>query len=408
MADFSSVRKDKCREAKLPEGCVLGSSRTVVLQSVLNEIKEHGRSSMHKEVCGVLVGCLCWDGGPYLLIDGRIEGRHASHQSGSVTFTSETWDYIHEELAAKHPDRIIVGWYHTHPGFGIFLSNMDAFIHENFFSFPWEPAYVFDPQAETDGFFFRVGTELVQEEVCISADVAPSVKEPQVRNIVPEKIIVEDTIKRRYVFPAIAAVLVVSCLSAIVLFAMRRIRTNEEVAKAAEQEAKSLRGVLADKDTEIKRQIKHHQKEAKGWSVRKETYEKEIAGLRIQVTTITTETKDLETSNKEKQIAVDRLKSKCKDLRREIQEYEAQVSNKTVEVGRVKSDLDSAHKQLIQLKQRIKELEDSAARIKHSSETLPCDAVPSSSTKPSTSSIASTETTAKKERHWYSWFKFWE
>ena len=249
MADFSTVRQDKCREAKLPEGCVLGDSRTVVLQSVLNEIKEHGRSSMYKEVCGVLVGYLCWDSGPYLLIDGRIEGKHASHQSGSVTFTSETWDYIHEELAAKYPERIIVGWYHTHPGFGIFLSNMDAFIHENFFSFPWEPAYVFDPQAETDGFFFKIGTELVQEDVCVSADTEPSVKEPPAGFVNLDKIVIEDTSgrKRRYVlFGAIAAALV-CCISAVVVFSLSREGKSEPVSVASEPKIGPLR-ILVEND----------------------------------------------------------------------------------------------------------------------------------------------------------------
>ena len=93
------------------------------------------------------------------------------------------------------PERIIVGWYHTHPGFGIFLSNMDAFIHENFFSFPWEPAYVFDPQAETDGFFFKVGTELVQEEVYIFGDVEPSVKDPMIGFAFPEKILMRPSMR---------------------------------------------------------------------------------------------------------------------------------------------------------------------------------------------------------------------
>ena len=128
---------------------------------------------MHREVCGVLLGNLCFDNEPFLLIDARIEGKFATHQSGSVTFTSETWDYINNERESKHPNRKIIGWYHTHPGFGIFLSNMDAFIHHNFFSQSWQTAYVFDPQAETDGFFFAQGESLVQEEVVIVPDEAP-------------------------------------------------------------------------------------------------------------------------------------------------------------------------------------------------------------------------------------------
>jgi proteasome lid subunit RPN8/RPN11 len=47
----------------------------------------------------------------------------------------------------------MVGWYHTHPGFGIFLSGMDLFIHQNFFTQLWHVAFVLDPRARTSGFF---------------------------------------------------------------------------------------------------------------------------------------------------------------------------------------------------------------------------------------------------------------
>lgn len=172
MADFSEIDINECESIALNPGEALTESRTVILQSVLNAIKKHGRSSMHAEVCGVLVGRLCKDkDSPYLLIDGRIEGKYASHQSGSVTFTSETWTYINDQLSEQFPEERIVGWYHTHPGFGIFLSNMDAFIHQNFFSLKWQCAYVFDPQAETDGFFYNDGSNLNQENVFVRSDV---------------------------------------------------------------------------------------------------------------------------------------------------------------------------------------------------------------------------------------------
>lgn len=180
MADFSEVKEGECLRKLKPAGLEINASHTFVLQSVINEIKAHGRSSMHHEVCGVLLGNLCFDKEPYLLIDARIEGKFATHQSGSVTFTSETWDYINEERDSKYPEKKIVGWYHTHPGFGIFLSNMDAFIHNNFFSLKWEPAYVFDPQAETDGFFFSNCGSLLQEEVVVVPNESPVVVEPQV------------------------------------------------------------------------------------------------------------------------------------------------------------------------------------------------------------------------------------
>lgn len=92
MVDFSSIDPKEVKVEGVPKCVPLPSSRTIIRQSVLNEIKSHGRSNLREEVCGVLVGSLCEDPkeGTYLKIDARIEGRHAEHQAGSVTFKSET------------------------------------------------------------------------------------------------------------------------------------------------------------------------------------------------------------------------------------------------------------------------------------------------------------------------------
>ena len=42
--------------------------------------------------------------------------------AATVVYTHDTWDAIFNEKDAKYPDHIIVGWFHTHPNFGIFLS----------------------------------------------------------------------------------------------------------------------------------------------------------------------------------------------------------------------------------------------------------------------------------------------
>ena len=47
----------------------------------------------------------------------------------------------------------IVGWYHTHPDFGVFLSDRDRFIHEHFFAHPGQIAHVIDPIRKTEGVF---------------------------------------------------------------------------------------------------------------------------------------------------------------------------------------------------------------------------------------------------------------
>ena len=113
--------------------------QTIIKQSVLTDIHAHGKSSPEAEICGVLVGNVFHDEhGPYLLVDASIRGDQAKGRAAQVTFTAETWTHIQNAMERDHPDAKIVGWYHTHPGFGIFLSGMDLFIQENFFNLPWQ------------------------------------------------------------------------------------------------------------------------------------------------------------------------------------------------------------------------------------------------------------------------------
>ena len=39
---------------------------------------------------------------------------------------------------------LVLGWYHTHPGWGLFLSAHDQFIHGNFYGGPHHVALVID------------------------------------------------------------------------------------------------------------------------------------------------------------------------------------------------------------------------------------------------------------------------
>jgi proteasome lid subunit RPN8/RPN11 len=68
------------------------------------------------------------------------------------------------------PDHQIVGWHHTHPGFGIFLSRHDEFFHRNFFSQPWQVALVVDPQRGELGFFQWLDGEIVDAVFLMQTD----------------------------------------------------------------------------------------------------------------------------------------------------------------------------------------------------------------------------------------------
>ncbi|MGC4033433.1 MAG: Mov34/MPN/PAD-1 family protein [Tepidisphaeraceae bacterium] len=152
-----------------------GTGFVVVIQrTALNAIHTHGQSDTAVEVCGVVVGELCRDRvGPYLLISDHIAGDKAASRQTQVTFTAETWNNIQAEMEAKHVGRKVVGWYHTHPGFGVFLSGMDLFIQDNFFNLPWQVAWVYDPIAETDGLFVWKSGKSVKAEFLVEENAGP-------------------------------------------------------------------------------------------------------------------------------------------------------------------------------------------------------------------------------------------
>jgi len=119
------------------------------------------------EVGGLLVGRECEDeAGVYLIVAGAIPARQARGTSVSVTFTHETWDQLSAEKASRYPDQAIVGWYHTHPRLGVFLSERDLFIHRNFFADSTHMAVVIDPSKFAWGIFHWQESELVAAPGC--------------------------------------------------------------------------------------------------------------------------------------------------------------------------------------------------------------------------------------------------
>lgn len=92
-------------------------------------------------------------GKTHIIISNYIEAKYTDASASTLTFTHETWDYVYKQQAKLYPDKKIVGWQHTHPNYGIFLSNYDLFIQENFFNLPFQVAYVIDPIQNIRGFF---------------------------------------------------------------------------------------------------------------------------------------------------------------------------------------------------------------------------------------------------------------
>lgn len=128
-----------------------------ISQSVYKTIHKFTQNKTTNESGGMLIGTVIEEfGKTNIIISGFVEAKYCDATPTTLKFTHETWDYVHKEIDKKHAGKKIVGWIHTHPDFGIFLSEYDKFIHQNFFSEAYQIAYVVDPVQNIEGFYFWI------------------------------------------------------------------------------------------------------------------------------------------------------------------------------------------------------------------------------------------------------------
>ena len=130
-------------------------------QKVYEQIHKFSANKTENEHGGILVGRVLNEmGKENTIIEGFVEAKYNTATPTTLTFTHETWEYFHAEIDRKYKDKKIIGWIHTHPNFGIFLSENDRFIQQNFFTDSNQVAYVVDPIQNDEGFFFWINDKL--------------------------------------------------------------------------------------------------------------------------------------------------------------------------------------------------------------------------------------------------------
>ncbi len=122
-------------------------------------VLEHCQSETEFEVGGLLVGLFTPDG---IEIRASIPALKAAAGTANVTFTHEVWESALKTIETKFPEWRIVGWYHTHPRFGVFMSNYDQFIQEKFFPDARMQGVVIDPIAGQGGLFQFIDGKVTQ------------------------------------------------------------------------------------------------------------------------------------------------------------------------------------------------------------------------------------------------------
>jgi len=96
---------------------------------VLEFIKSEARLAMPNETIGLLAGRVCEDpqSGPYTIIVAAENARPGEFESSPahVKLREPGQAHVRLRLEDAHPDREIIGWYHTHPGYPSQFSSVD-------------------------------------------------------------------------------------------------------------------------------------------------------------------------------------------------------------------------------------------------------------------------------------------
>lgn len=214
----------------LPIGDRVEENKNIyILQSVYKEIHKFTQNKTTNESGGMLIGTILEEfGKTNIIISGFIEAKYCEATPTTLKFTHETWEYVHKEIEKKHPGKKIVGWIHTHPDFGIFLSEYDKFIHQNFFNEDYQIAYVVDPIQKIEGFYFWINEKI---EKC---------KGFYIYDKTGAKITVgadkeEAAVTKSSIF-SIRNVLIAVLAVAVILLTFSNISTNQKLSKLEEQQ----------------------------------------------------------------------------------------------------------------------------------------------------------------------------
>ncbi len=115
----------------------------LVQPGVLEVVTDHVNSAWARKVGGILLGRPIDD---VTRVDAALPARQTDEYAGEIAFPPPVWEEAYAKLD-EHPGSTIVGWYHSHPGSGVAMSDYDRRLHKVLFGEPFSVALVLDPVA---------------------------------------------------------------------------------------------------------------------------------------------------------------------------------------------------------------------------------------------------------------------
>lgn len=126
-----------------------------IVRQAYDKAWRHVERSSRTECGGILVGhpFRVYDQDiTFVVIVDTIAQDSDDHSVGH--FTVRPAEIAHTRATLEREGYYAVGWYHSHPGHGVFLSEQDMTIVRSIYDLHWHVAWVMDPQRREESFFY--------------------------------------------------------------------------------------------------------------------------------------------------------------------------------------------------------------------------------------------------------------
>ena len=134
-------------------------------EACMANMRQHAEQDILREQAGILCGqAYLSEGRHYVAVESAIAIDTLS-DAAHFRFHQNSWQDMWPHLEKSSN---IIGWYHTHPAMGIFLSATDLRTQQLYFSSPWQIAVVIDPISRGIGIFYgMLGAKLADDRCLI-------------------------------------------------------------------------------------------------------------------------------------------------------------------------------------------------------------------------------------------------
>ena len=145
-------RKRRAREMKPPQDFLLHEwgkpypgIEVYITQHAFDKMMKQcaAYAKKHLEAMGYLVGDYCrWKNKEYTIVEDAVT---SDLETTSVSVQFKAFEKAFDQLDKIDFDYVIVGWYHSHPGHGCFMSQTDISTQKRMFNKAFHVAIVIDP-----------------------------------------------------------------------------------------------------------------------------------------------------------------------------------------------------------------------------------------------------------------------